>query len=761
MNRYTQLTPAQFSPLSLQEMMMVPLAKQKQYDSALAEISENKLFNNQYLDVHSDIVNKEIDAMTGDLKGIEDELMSSGDVGSIKKRLVDLATRRKNFLSPQGIGGQAQAVRDQYLKNIEAINKDRTMRPEDKEWYKRNALNQYVQSQKALTDESIASYSDYSGYASRDVINEAIKIASGITIDNDTFVNDSGTVENKKQRSKEFIYKNIMNQLGSDTNLINYLKETGYGNNYMQVLHNAAMNAANQKVVDESHLRGGSGTGSGKGTGGAPLRISSTGDTARIGRTTIDKDVLSAVKNTKEYNNKILEWTQQLTDENLSDSDREAIRLKITGATDIFNMAHLSISEKLKLPKNFSINDLVSEEISNPRFRAVTAQYIDDYIENPSKKYNTVDNGDGTLTISHVPIELKTVKTMDGNQVREIKRPDKAISFVVDSKKLNQYKQYKEEMDKSLQNDSLIPYNQLIIQSQPGKNWTLGNNILKNANDSAVKTLKQTLNLDKIENLQELDKDLAKHFMQTKGNHEFVGISQSETTGEILITINVDVKDKDKAGLPEGADTRLQVPITRMGYDGNIPHAYEDMFQSLKNNLGFEGRKAMDEMMANFKTKNLIVDNKMRTPISYSKGDTKKIKDIMKLQNRNDNKLYQKITRADKLKLISTKEIDFDNRKVMVPPKYAALSMGDQGTLSLGEYIENMARGGYNPTAITKNILENIESGNFYMDEQSLKKIITRNEKGQIVIDESISNYPLMSRHKRNLLNFNVIKPTQ
>ena len=37
MNRYTSITPSQFSPLSLEEIMLVPSMKRKQHDDLLAK----------------------------------------------------------------------------------------------------------------------------------------------------------------------------------------------------------------------------------------------------------------------------------------------------------------------------------------------------------------------------------------------------------------------------------------------------------------------------------------------------------------------------------------------------------------------------------------------------------------------------------------------------------------------------------------------------------------------------------------------------
>ena len=56
MNRYTSITPSQFSPLSLEEIMLVPSMKRKQHDDILAkqEILRGELAKVNPLDVHFD-----------------------------------------------------------------------------------------------------------------------------------------------------------------------------------------------------------------------------------------------------------------------------------------------------------------------------------------------------------------------------------------------------------------------------------------------------------------------------------------------------------------------------------------------------------------------------------------------------------------------------------------------------------------------------------------------------------------------------------
>lgn len=768
MNRYTQLTPAQFSPLSLQEMMMVPLAKQKQYDSALAEISENKLFNNQYLDVHSDIVNKEIDAMTGDLKGIEDELMSSGDVGSIKKRLVDLATRRKNFLSPQGIGGQAQAVRDQYLKNIEAINKDRTMRPEDKEWYKRNALNQYVQSQKALTDESIASYSDYSGYASRDVINEAIKIASGITIDNDTFVNDSGTVENKKQRSKEFIYKNIMNQLGSDTNLINYLKETGYGNNYMQVLQNAAINAANQKVVDESHLRG-TGKNSTSGSQSPNLRMSSTGITGRVAETALGKQVSNAVSSIDAYNSNVARLKSKL-ENSISPTERQQIKNDLSIISDIYKVAEQRVRKELEIPNDFSERDVIANVDQNKYSFELSKGIINEYLNSiPPEKlesseimntnvYEVTDNQNGTITISNKAKNRASKKQIElGIDIN-----DGSASLTLNKEELVRFKKFQQKINEKLENDSIIPFNNFILSANPYEKGSVGKNILNAVENEALKTIKFNLNNEIKQKLALNDEELYEHFKKSSGNHKLFGISQSKVTGDIFINIEVDT---DKADNLKKGDNILQIPITRIGKDGKIPHAFQTLLNDFKSSLNQTGKVAFEEMESEFKLKNIIVDTYSDVSVNsnkiFDKTDSQLIKNQIIGQ---DTPLTKELNKYDNFKLISQKEIDYKGNKIQIPYTYKSLiySKGQDKAqyLNVGEYMGSMM----NVTKRNKRqaldfILQKANVGILYFDENLQKQIKSvfekeNNEESINKLIDLIKDYPLMSSNKRDLLVF-------
>lgn len=260
MNRYTQLTPSQFNPLSLQEMMMVPLAKQKQYDNNLQSIEENNIFNVDKLDLHNNIVQPKIDEFQKQFNDVRDSMTSTGDIKTATKKLMKLRTERNNFLSADGIGGKAQLVKKAYMDNIAEIEKANHITTEDKEIFKQKAFERYKSLQNANTD-NIAEYSHYSGLTSRRPEEEALKRAMQIVVDNDTRYEGNSLI-NRQELSAQKIYDEVTKAMFQDKALINYLNETRQGS-AKEIISIAAMNAATSREVNQYHNRGSIDDGSG------------------------------------------------------------------------------------------------------------------------------------------------------------------------------------------------------------------------------------------------------------------------------------------------------------------------------------------------------------------------------------------------------------------------------------------------------------------------------------------------------------------
>ena len=80
MNRYTQLTPSQFNPMSWEEIAAVPLAKRQQHDAtsqAMADM-ETTLAQIQSLEPHSAEATAMQDYYRNEIENLSGELSSKG-----------------------------------------------------------------------------------------------------------------------------------------------------------------------------------------------------------------------------------------------------------------------------------------------------------------------------------------------------------------------------------------------------------------------------------------------------------------------------------------------------------------------------------------------------------------------------------------------------------------------------------------------------------------------------------------------------------
>jgi len=108
-NRFTNITPSSFTPLTLQEIMAVPLAKQKQHDELLAGADEFTALKSQRLSQDADAV----DARLGELRGRADDISSSLLEGGVSRDLMGQLRRLKREkeveFGQEGLVGSAAA----------------------------------------------------------------------------------------------------------------------------------------------------------------------------------------------------------------------------------------------------------------------------------------------------------------------------------------------------------------------------------------------------------------------------------------------------------------------------------------------------------------------------------------------------------------------------------------------------------------------------------------------------------------------------
>lgn len=118
-NRYSQILTSQFDPLSLQEVLTVPLYKQKLYDQLEADrIATQEAFKVDPLDVHKD----EARQLQNDFNTKADELaryqLKTGDLQGAKTKMLDLRKEYKKLTDPTGkvnlINSAKQAKAEAY-----------------------------------------------------------------------------------------------------------------------------------------------------------------------------------------------------------------------------------------------------------------------------------------------------------------------------------------------------------------------------------------------------------------------------------------------------------------------------------------------------------------------------------------------------------------------------------------------------------------------------------------------------------------------
>ena len=129
MNRYTQLSPSQFNPLSLEEIMLVPSMKRQQHNDILAkqEILRGELAKVDPLDVHLDEAVKLREEMNNKLTAQAEQLANSGIDPNTQGQFLALNREYQNLTGPTGRLGQinrAKQLRDaERARYLEAASK--------------------------------------------------------------------------------------------------------------------------------------------------------------------------------------------------------------------------------------------------------------------------------------------------------------------------------------------------------------------------------------------------------------------------------------------------------------------------------------------------------------------------------------------------------------------------------------------------------------------------------------------------------------
>jgi len=109
MNRYTQLTPSQFNPLSRDEIFMVPLARQRKHDQVQSQLDELGIFDINRLEADDATAKDYIDQYRSKVEGQADSILKSGVNNQSIREVRKLLSDKNKFMSNDGVGGKIQA----------------------------------------------------------------------------------------------------------------------------------------------------------------------------------------------------------------------------------------------------------------------------------------------------------------------------------------------------------------------------------------------------------------------------------------------------------------------------------------------------------------------------------------------------------------------------------------------------------------------------------------------------------------------------
>ena len=162
MNRYTSVSTGSFKPLSLQEIMMIPLAKQKQHDEAQSAANEYAALQASSLEQDREAVTERLESLRGDANKITATLLDRGVDRNTMAQLNELKRKKEKEFGQQGFIGAAQA----NYNTASAFVKDLAEKKERQAGWGPGKAKQWAQGQVAAfkgTDAGNGKFNSFSG----------------------------------------------------------------------------------------------------------------------------------------------------------------------------------------------------------------------------------------------------------------------------------------------------------------------------------------------------------------------------------------------------------------------------------------------------------------------------------------------------------------------------------------------------------------------------------------------------------------------
>ncbi len=250
------VSTASFKPLSLDEIMMVPLAKQAQEDQFIMDAAELDLMTSNAIgDKDKGYVNAQNKAYQEEIAGIRDRVMTGGVDRGLINKFKRVRERKNQEFSLNGTTGKANAAYNQMMANKQSLMKRNDLDEDTKRLGLAEASRLYEGRGGALGG---AEYEDFFGVGTVDYMAEAQKVGAqmspqqiagplGLTYDKDTGAFKDGS-NSTVVLTPEQIQRVAYDTLASNNNTIGYLEEQvrlGRLPSVESALQNAAVSAGN------------------------------------------------------------------------------------------------------------------------------------------------------------------------------------------------------------------------------------------------------------------------------------------------------------------------------------------------------------------------------------------------------------------------------------------------------------------------------------------------------------------------------------
>ena len=256
-NRFTNIATTKYDPLTLEEVMMVPLAKQKSHDDTMDMIGQAQIMDSQRLSKDDEVVQAELDKLRGKASEISSQMMEKGLTRGAKNRFQELRRETQQALSGQGVLGKAKATYDKALANKTAVMANKNLSQQQKEAGLAWAMNQYtgVGAGGVYTDYVGADYLDVNEKLrniAKEMSPQEIADNAGYSYEPTTGVYTKGGTKTERLTPEEIsgaVYQAAMN----DDGIAAYLKDAtqiGIISDPQGFLKNAAINAGNIYAVN-------------------------------------------------------------------------------------------------------------------------------------------------------------------------------------------------------------------------------------------------------------------------------------------------------------------------------------------------------------------------------------------------------------------------------------------------------------------------------------------------------------------------------